>query len=72
MSGARQLFHLSKSLPLPHLKQGSTLSIRCPSNIKLPFNVKIFPEWRDDARLSLRQTLSLPSSAKNGLCNEEK
>jgi hypothetical protein len=51
---SRQLLQICKNIPLPKLKQGSTLSIKS----QLPISrVTILPEWRDDGSLSMTQWL---------------
>jgi len=66
-AGARQLKRIWRSIPLPTLGQGGTLSIHSslPRNCG-PLTVLVKPEWRNDAHISLEQIVP-PSnrSSKN-------
>lgn len=58
----RRLVRLSRSTPLPTLKQGGTLSFRS----KIPnVSVRIQPEWRDDGHATFLQNLGYTNSSGN-------
>mmetsp|Transcript_52843 Transcript_52843/g.78360 ORF Transcript_52843/g.78360 Transcript_52843/m.78360 type:complete len:150 (+) Transcript_52843:218-667(+) len=68
MTNAHRLLRISRSMHLPTLRQGGILCIR--GNPHVDANVRIVPEWRDDALLTLRQTL--PSTATGETYDERK